>query len=359
MKRFLLILLALGLLAAGGMEWFIAAWDSPGPATSEKVVLIPPRTPLHQTVEKLGEAGAVNFTLMFELELRVRGIASQVKAGEYAIPAHASMRAIADILVAGKSIQHKLTAAEGLTSEMIWKLVKADPVLVGDAGPVPAEGTLLPETYLFTRGMTRSKLLNEMAEAQVKFLDQHWPGRAADLPFQTERQAVTLASIVEKEVALPEERRHVAQVFINRLKQGMRLQSDPTIVYGLTRGYPLGHGIRQSELTGATPYNTYVIDGLPPTPIANPGKDALLAVLNPPPGNDLYFVADGKGKSLFAATVADHARNVVAFRAAERLLNPPQRVLDAPQLELTVPTDDIGANMPKLPVLAKKPARRR
>jgi UPF0755 protein len=322
MKRFLLVLVALALMGAGVAEWFVAVWDSPGPSPVEKVVLIAPHTPLRQTVRQIAGTGAVNFTLAFELELRARGLASQVKAGEYAFPAHASMSQIAAILVTGKSIQHKLTAAEGLTSEMIWKLVQADPVLVGDAGPAPQEGTLLPETYLFTRGMTRAALLNQMAAAQRKFLEDHWAGRDAGLPVGNERQALTLASIVEKETALPDERRHIAQVFVNRLKKGMRLQSDPTIIYGLTRGYPLGHGIRQSELNGATPYNTYVIDGLPPTPIANPGKDAILAVLNPMPGDDLYFVADGKGKSLFAATMADHAKNVILFRTAERLNQP-------------------------------------
>jgi UPF0755 protein len=341
MKKFLLILVALVLVGAGAAEWFVAAWTSAGPAPAEKVVLIAPRTPLHQTAQQLEAAGVLGFPLMFELELRARGLAGQVKAGEYAIPARASMAAIAAILVEGRSIQHKLTAAEGLTSEMIWKLVKAEPALVGDAGPVPGEGTLLPETYLFTRGMTRSRLLDQMAEAQVKFLDAHWPGRSPGLPVQTMRQAVILASIVEKETALPDERRHIAQVFVNRLKQGMRLQSDPTIIYGLTKGYPLGHGIRQSELTGATPYNTYVIDGLPPGPIANPGKDALLAVLNPAPGGDLYFVADGKGRSLFSATIAEHARNVITFRAAERM-------------KVAVPTDAI----PSLPAPSARPGRR-
>jgi UPF0755 protein len=342
MKKSLLILVALVLVGAGAVEWSFVAWTSPGPARTETVVLIAPRTGVHQSVQQLETAGAVGFPIMFELELRARGLAAQVKAGEYAIPAHASMADIAAILVAGKSIQHKLTSAEGLTSDMIWKLVKADPVLVGDAGPVPGEGTLLPETYLFTRGMTRSQLLEQMAEAQVKFLDAHWPGRAPGLPVQTMRQAVTLASIVEKETALPDERRHIAQVFVNRLKQGMRLQSDPTIIYGITQGTPLGHGIRQSELTGATPYNTYVIDGLPPGPIANPGKDALLAVLNPPPGGDLYFVADGKGRSLFAATIAEHTRNVIAFRAAERLKTP----------------QPVETPIPSLPARTKKPGRR-
>jgi len=344
MKKFLLIVLALGVLGAGAVEWFFAAWTAPGPAQTEKVVLIAPRTPLHQSVQLVGDAGAINFPLMFELELRARGLAPQVKAGEYAIPAHSSMADIAAILVSGKSIQHKLTAAEGLTSEMIWKLVQADPVLVGDAGPAPQEGTLLPETYLFTRGMTRSKLLAQMAAAQEKFLDEHWATRKPNLPFATPRQALILASIVEKETALPDERRHIAQVFVNRLRAGMRLQSDPTIVYGITRGYPLGHGIRQSELEGATPYNTYVIDGLPPTPIANPGKDAILAVLDPPPGGDLYFVADGKGRSLFAATIAEHAKNVIAFRAAERMKSIGQT---------EIPTDAMRDSVPNLPPHAK------
>ena len=337
MKKALAILLALGLAGAGAVGWFFVAWDWPGPAPAEKTVLIAPRTSLHAVTEQLAGAGTVALALPFELQLRARGLGPQVKAGEYAIPAHASMAAIAAILVSGKSIQHRLTVAEGLTSEMVWKLVKADPVLVGDAGPVPQEGTLLPETYLFTRGMTRARLLAQMAAAQTAFLDAHWASRAPGLPFTTPRQAVILASIVEKETALPDERRHIAQVFVNRLKQGMRLQSDPTIIYGLTRGYPLGHGIRQSELDGATPYNTYVIDGLPPGPIANPGKDALLAVLNPPPGDDLYFVADGKGKSLFAASIAEHSRNVSAFRATERLKTP------------QVPTDSVRQAVPRLP----------
>jgi UPF0755 protein len=336
MKKAAAILAALG-LAAAAAGWFFIAWNWPGPAPAEKTVLIAPRTSLHMVTQQLADAGTVAFALPFELELRARGLSSQVKAGEYAIPAHASMAEIAAILVAGKSIQHRLTVAEGLTSEMVWKLVKADPVLVGDAGPVPGEGTLLPETYLFTRGMTRARLLAQMAAAQDAFLAAHWGARAPGLPFTTPRQAVILASIVEKETALPEERRHIAQVFVNRLKRGMRLQSDPTIIYGLTRGYPLGHGIRQSELDGATPYNTYVIDGLPPGPIANPGKDALLAVLNPPPGDDLYFVADGKGKSLFAASIAEHSRNVSAFRAAERLKTP------------QVPTDSARETVPRLP----------
>jgi len=201
---------------------------------------------------------------------------------------------------------------------MVFKLVSADPVLLGEAGPVPEEGSLLPETYLFTRGETRRGLLDKMAKAQAKDLDAQWTARAQGLPFKSAREAVILASIVEKETALPEERRHVAAVFLNRLKIGMRLQTDPTVIYDLTRGYPLGRGIKQSELDAATPHNTYVIAGLPPGPICNPGKDSIAAVLKPDQSDDLFFVATGHGGHVFASTISQQARNVAAYRAFER-----------------------------------------
>jgi UPF0755 protein len=319
--RFLIILVMLAVLGAGVVEWGHAAWDAPGlpaPVGNETVVMIKPHTRTHDIAAMFEKKGLIKSGLLFELDLRLRGLTGQLKAGEYAIPNRAPMSAIAGILISGKSIQHKLTAAEGLTSEMIWKLVQADKVLVGDAGPVPEEGTLLPETYLFTRGETRAGLLAKMTAAQQRFLRAHWETRTANLPFKSMTEAVTLASIVEKETALPAERPHIAGLFINRLKVGMRLQSDPTIIYGLTRGYPLGRGIRASEIEGATPFNTYVIAGLPRTPIANPGKDAIIAVLNPQETDDLFFVATGKGGHVFAATISEHARNVAAFRAVER-----------------------------------------
>jgi UPF0755 protein len=221
------------------------------------------------------------------------------------------------ILESGKSIQHKLTAAEGLTSDMIFKLVAADPVLEGDAGPEPAEGSLLPETYLFTRGTTRSELLDRMRDARSKLLDALWSSRAKNLPLKSKGDALVLASIVEKESAIPQERRHVAAVFENRLRLGMRLQSDPTIIYGITKGYPLGRRILQSEIDRATPYNTYVIPALPSAPICNPGRDSIEAVLNPISSNDLYFVADGTGGHVFAQTVEEQNRNVAKWRQIE------------------------------------------
>jgi UPF0755 protein len=320
-KRFLVILVILAVIAAGIVEWGIAAWDGPGmPAADGKqtVILIAPGSRTHAAAQMLEAKGVVKSGVMFEANLRLRRMADKIKAGEYAIPSGTSMAGIAAILVAGKSIQHKFTAAEGLTSEMIWKLVQADPVLTGEAGAVPQEGSLLPETYLFTRGETRAHLLDKMEQAQKAFLDQQWSKRAGGLPLHTMREAVILASIVEKETALPEERRHIASVFVNRLKIGMRLQTDPTVIYDLTKGYPLGRGIRQSELDRATPYNTYVIAGLPPGPICNPGKDSLAAVLNPLQGDDLFFVATGHGGHAFAASISQQARNVAAYRAFER-----------------------------------------
>jgi UPF0755 protein len=340
MKRVLLVLAALVLIGAGASAWYAYAWTAHGPSSEDKVVLIEPGAGLSRIAQQLDEAGVISWRQLFVAELRLRDQAGQLKAGEYEIPAHASMADIAAILIEGKSIQHRLTIAEGLTSDMIWKLVQADKVLVGPPGQVPEEGTLLPETYLFTRGMTRIELLRQMRMAQRKFLSDNWPNRKADLPYSTPEQAVTLASIVEKETGHADERRRVAAVFVNRLRQHMRLQSDPTIIYGLTKGYPLGRGIRQSELDGATAYNTYQIDGLPPTPIANPGKDALLAVMNPPDTGDLYFVADatGNGRSVFSSTLIEHGRNVQALRASERRRAPPT----------TVPTGDIGNQLPRI-----------
>jgi UPF0755 protein len=331
--RIALVLVILGVIAAGVLEWANAVWDVPGPPAAmatQTVILVAPGSRTHAVAQMLAQKGVMKYGLIFEFDLRARGLAGKIKAGEYAIPSQASMAAIAKILVEGKSIQHKLTAAEGLTSEMIWKLVRADPVLVGDAGPVPEEGSLLPETYLFTRGETRYTLLSKMAGAQKALLDQLWPARAGGLPFQSLRDVVILASIVEKETALPEERRHIASVFVNRLKIGMRLQTDPTVIYGLTRGYPLGRGIRQSELDAATPYNTYVIAGLPPGPICNPGKDSLAAVLTPAQSDDLFFVATGHGGHVFAATISQQARNVAAYRAFERRTGPDSSLAQAP-----------------------------
>ena len=361
--RFLLILVVLGIIAAGIVGWVWSAWDAAGPAApsgKETVILVPAHSGTHDIAQLLQQKGLIKFNILFEAGAHLKGVASRLKAGEYAIPSTASMATIAGILVEGKSIQHKLTAAEGLTSEMIWKLVKADPVLVGDAGPQPPEGTLLPETYLFTRGETRAHLLAKMARAQETFLKEKWDGRAEGLPFTSPHEAIVLASIVEKETRLPEERRHVASVFINRLRNGMKLQTDPTIIYDLTRGYPLGRGIKQSELAAATPHNTYVIAGLPPGPISNPGKDSIAAVLNPEKTSDLYFVATGQGGHVFAATNDEQARNVAAYRAFERGFQvPDSRSVDDKDRVDNIPVPLPDATMPKLNTAKSKPRAHR
>jgi UPF0755 protein len=319
MKRFLVLLVLLG-IAAGGAWWFEQwNWRQPGPSQADKIVMVAPGDHVAVIAQHLADSGVVTNADLFRIGLRIRNLQGDLKAGEYAFPAHVSMADVAGIVASGKSIQHKLTAAEGLTSRMIYDIVVADKVLTGDAGAVPDEGTLLPETYLFTRGTTRAELLKRMARARDKLLDKLWAARASGLPVKTKQDAVTLASIVEKETAIAEERRHVAAVFVNRLKLGMKLQSDPTIIYDVTGGYPLGRGIRESELKRASPHNTYVIPGLPPTPISNPGRDSIAAVLRPAVSADLYFVANGKGGHVFSASDAEQNRNVAAWRKLEQL----------------------------------------
>lgn len=317
MKKFIALVLVLGVLIAGVFEWGYAAFEAPGPAAkrgAETVVLIKSGVGLRGVAQELGDAGVIDRPDVFKVGVRFSGKTAALKAGEYAIPARASMHQIMDLLIAGKSIQHKVTVAEGLTSQMVYDIVKNDPTLVGAPGAVPAEGSLLPETYLFSRGETRAALLAKMEKAQKELFDKLWQKRAANLPIKTKEEALILASIVEKETGIAGERPHIASVFMNRLKIGMRLQSDPTIIYGITKGYPIGRRIKQSEIDAATPFNTYVITGLPPQPICNPGKDAIAAVLNPAETKDLYFVADGTGGHVFADNADEQAKNVVKWR---------------------------------------------
>lgn len=315
MRRFLLLVLVLALLGAGAVWWERYNFFQPGPSEKGAVVLIEPGDHAAIIADKLQQAGVIQNAQLFNIGLRTRNQQTLLKAGEYWFPAHVSMASAAGILIGGKSIEHKLTAAEGLTSNMIYDIVQHNPVLVGPMPKIiPPEGSLLPETYLFTRGMTRAHLLAIMHGDQGKFMAAHWAERTANLPYTTRAQALILASIVEKETALAEERRHIAAVFVNRLRQGTKLESDPTIIYFLTGGYPIGRRILESELTENEPYNTYVITGLPPTPISNPGKDSILAVLNPAASNDLFFVANGKGGHVFAATLEEHNRNVAHWR---------------------------------------------
>lgn len=294
----------------------------PGPVPPDQaeqtVVMVDKGMGLNAIAQRLEASGVVANAFLFRLGVYRYHATRALKAGEYAIPARASMFAVMEILREGKALLHRITVPEGLTTAQALRIVANDPVLTGEITVRPGEGRLLPDTYLFTRGETRDALVSRMVDAQAALIDQLWPGRDRKLPYSTREQALTLASIVEKETGLAEERPRVAAVFVNRLRKGMRLQSDPTIIYGLTGGEPLGRGLRVSELQRQTPYNTYLVDGLPPTPIANPGRDAIAAVLNPPASNDLYFVADGSGGHAFSGTLAEHERNVQHWREVER-----------------------------------------
>ncbi|MEI9886634.1 MAG: endolytic transglycosylase MltG [Rhizomicrobium sp.] len=335
MLRFILIaIVVVAIAVAGAYEWEIAKFSAPGPFAANKaketVVLIRPGMHVKGIAEALAAANVIDNADIFQIGIRLNGTGDKLKAGEFAIPSRASMHDVMDILVAGKSIEHKLTAAEGLTSDMIARLVNKDAVLTGEPVAVPAEGTLLPETYLFMRGDTRQQIMGRMTKAQQKLIARLWPRRDKNLPYKTIAEAITLASIVEKETSLPSERRHIAAIFVNRLRIGMKLQSDPTIIYAITGGYPLGRGIRASELARVTPYNSYAVAGLPPTPICNPGKDAIAAVLNPGETKDLYFVASGTGGHYFSATIAEQERHVAELRARERIQKTGKIAIPAP-----------------------------
>jgi UPF0755 protein len=248
--------------------------------------------------------------------LKARG---DLKHGEYQFAKNASLADVVGTIVDNKEVQHSLTVPEGLTSEQIVARLLENNALSGQIKEIPREGTLLPETYKFTRGMLREQIIQRMQNAHRQLLREVWEHRMADLPVKTPEQLVILASIVEKETGKPEERSRVASVFVNRLKSKMKLQSDPTIIYGLTGGKgALGRPILKSEIEQPTPYNTYVIDGLPPGPIANPGRASLEAAANPARTKDLYFVADGTGGHVFAESYAEHQKNVARFRAGEK-----------------------------------------
>lgn len=291
--------------------------SEPGPLVEPAILWIERGNGITTVAKKLEELGAIEDDRLFRLAGRIENLAPDLKAGEFEIPAGASVKDIIRLLKDGEPLLRFVTIPEGRTSRQVIEIVNAADMLEGMLEEPPAEGELLPETYSYQRGDTRDSIIERMEKAHDEVLEDLWPGRAEGLPFDTMEEAVILASIVEKETGIAEERPRVAAVFVNRLKKGMRLQSDPTIIYGLTGGEPLGRGIRQSELKKETPYNTYVIRGLPPTPIANPGREAIAAVLNPADTDDLYFVADGTGGHIFAATLKDHNNNVRKWRQIE------------------------------------------
>jgi UPF0755 protein len=300
------------LVGAGG--WFVI--DGPGPLPKTATVELRKGAGVSEMAASLRRANVVGSAAVFKLAAELSGADRKLKAGEYQFPAHVTISEVIRKMAAGEVLRHFVTIPEGKTSAQAVAILMANPVLAGTV-TAPPEGSLLPETYEVTRGESRADLIAKMRAARDSLLADLWAARQQDLPFKSPEEAVILASVVEKETGLANERPLVAAVFVNRLKKGMKLESDPTIVYGITRGEPLGHGIRLSEKNGATPYNTYVIAGLPPTPICNPGRAALAAVLNPEHTDALFFVANGNGGSSFASTQAEHNKNVAAWRQVE------------------------------------------
>ncbi len=271
--------------------------------------------------ENLQSGGVIDDAFLFRLSARLYRVSRSLKAGEYAFPARVSMGGVIDILVSGETVIRQFTVPEGLTSAEVMTLIAGVEGLVGELDGVPTEGSLLPETYNYAWADARPDIVGRMEKAMADTLAELWPTRAEGLPIDTPAEAVILASIVEKETGVAEERALVAGVFVNRLKRGMRLQSDPTVVYALTGGTgPLDRALRSRDLRVDNPYNTYGNAGLPPGPIANPGRASLEAVLNPAETDYLYFVADGTGGHAFAKTLAEHNRNVAKWRRIRRTI---------------------------------------
>ncbi|OQM75835.1 endolytic transglycosylase MltG [Manganibacter manganicus] len=320
--NFVVSLVVLLVLAVGVAVFFgRQAFNEPGPSASGDTFIVKENTGVGVIANQLEQRGFVTDARIFRLGVRAYGNDQALKAGEYAIRPHASMHDIMDLLKSGKSVTYSLTIPEGLTVEQAFERIAAQEELVGDMpATLPPEGSLATDTLRFTRGMTRQQMINRLVADQKRLVDQIWTHRAPDLPLANINEFVTLASIVEKETGKPDERSRIAAVFLNRLEKGMRLQSDPTIIYGLFggKGKPTGRPIYQSDIDKPTPYNTYLIKGLPPGPIANPGRASLEAVANPSKVEDLYFVADGTGGHVFAATLAEHNDNVARYRAYQK-----------------------------------------
>jgi UPF0755 protein len=327
---------ALILMAIGGGTLFVVAkqrYEAPGPLESEKIVNIPPRLGIRDIADLLVREGVTDHPWTFVVSAMLAKTHDDLRFGEYQFPKQASLHDVINTIIDGKVVQHQITIPEGLTSEQIVQRLLETDILSGSIKEIPREGSMLPESYRYPRGSSRDQVIQRLQQAQARVVQEVWERRMPDLPLRTPQQLVTLASIVEKETGRPDERTRVAAVFINRLKQRMKLQSDPTIIYGLVGGKgTLGRSILKSEIEQHTPYNTYVIEGLPPGPIANPGRAALEAVANPARTKELYFVADGTGGHAFSETLEQHQRNVARLRALEQGLRdgtPPSTVQPA------------------------------
>lgn len=308
-----LVLLVVAIL--GGR--FLYGWYGAGPLAKDTTFTVPDGSTLGSVAEALEKQGAIASASGFRLHAKFLGGDGQVKAGEFGLPAHASESQILSILQSGKPLRRLVTIPEGMPSIMVWDRLMAQPLLTGTV-PVPPEGSVLPDSYAFERGESRAAVLKRMQAAMTKTVAELWAKRASGLPVKTPEQAVTLASIVEKETGKPAERKQVAGLYENRLNTGMLLQADPTIIYPITRGKPLGRRIRQSEIQAVNDYNTYTKVGLPAGPITNPGRASIEAVLHPAQTKALYMVADGTGGHVFADTLEQHNANVAKWFAIRK-----------------------------------------
>src|SRR5712672_3190735 len=327
--------------------------ESPGPLQEDKIVNIPARAGKRDIADALQREGVINVNpWLFIGSVFALKASSDLKPGEYSFQKNASLRDVIATIVEGKVVQHAVTIPEGLTSEQIVTRLSDNDIFAGSVREMPREGTLLPETYKFPRGTTREQVIQRMQQTQKRVLAEIWERRNPDIPIKTPEQLVTLASIVEKETGKADERSRVAAVFSNRLRQKIKLQSDPTIIYGLVGGKgTLGRPIKRSEIQQPSPYNTYVIDGLPPGPIANPGRASLEAAANPARTRDLFFVADGTGGHTFTETYDQHQKNVARLRTMEKAI----------QNDTAEPTDDLqqpaaGGPVDAAPTATTKPA---
>ena len=323
MRRLIFLMLGfcviIGLGSAGAGFWVYGGFTRPGPLQHDTILVVRPGTGINIIAQELTSNGIISKAFIFRIGVKFFSDRQPMKAGEYLFPAYLSARDVVKLLQTGKTVVHRITFAEGLTSTQIAAQLALTQGLTGDISFPIAEGSLLPETYHYSYADPRSGLIKRMRKDLSKLMTGLWPNRDANLPFKSQHDALILASIVEKETGKPSERAHVAGVFINRLRKRMRLQSDPTVVYGITKGQgPLGRSLKRSELRQKTAYNTYTNFGLPPTPIANAGRKSIEAVLHPLKTDDLYFVADGTGGHVFARTLKQHNRNVSKWRKIER-----------------------------------------
>ncbi len=313
--KWLLIVPALLIALVGGN--FVYGWHAAGPSAREVTVVVKPGSGIRLVAAQLQKGGVVKSADAFVNRARIFGATSTIKAGEFLIPAAASNADILSILTGGKTVQRMVTVPEGMPSIMVFDRLMANDMLKGEI-PVPAEGSILPDSYAFEKGESRAAVVLRMQAAMTQAMAELWPKKSADSVVKTQAEAIILASIVEKETSLKTELKTVAGVYSNRITKGMMLQADPTIIYPLTKGKPLGRRIRQSEIAAVNDYNTYAMVGLPKGPIANPSRAAIEAVLNPAKTEALFFVADGKGGHVFANTLEEHNANVEKWYAIRR-----------------------------------------